>query len=448
MATEEEQQEQQRKQKGFFLQQWLADRVQQGNRELESRFSHVQQSQAGGKKTKNNNNKVSFVSLNTMGAALAGRGRRHNGGRQQKGGFASLSASGIEPKVKEEAQELKDNLVQKAERLEVKAEKMGEKMRVPVPETKFPLIGPVPSLVLKQLLCGIIAGGIAGTAIVPFEIVKTRVLAGQGGHTTAQVVNQVAHVEGAGSVMKGGVVIGIVRQALEKGVQFTTYELVKKREEKRHTKDPKVLPLPRRIPIATLAGAVAGVTSALVTYPFQSLGDRLILNAEAYKGLTDALVKVGRTEGWSEIFRGITPTLLRMAPSAAASFYTYETLKERYLRSKGKRDLDTWASLSIGAIAGAVASTLTYPLQVAQKEINMSAIPTEAVGMNYQNVFEALRGIVKKEGIGGLYRGLPIELVEIVPYTALSFAVYEAAKRVLLAVNEERRDQVKDGLDE
>ncbi len=107
MATEEEQQEQQRKQKGFFLEQWLADRVQQGNRELESqlhlllqKFSHVQQSQAGGKKTKNNNNKVSFVSSNTMGAALAGRGRRHNGGRQRQGAFASLSASGIEPKVK------------------------------------------------------------------------------------------------------------------------------------------------------------------------------------------------------------------------------------------------------------------------------------------------------------------------------------------------------------
>jgi hypothetical protein len=47
----------------------------------------------------------------------------------------------------EEVQELKDNLVQKAEGLEVKA----EKMRVPVPETKFPLIGPVPSLVLKQV---------------------------------------------------------------------------------------------------------------------------------------------------------------------------------------------------------------------------------------------------------------------------------------------------------
>ncbi len=42
---------------------------------------------------------------------------------------------------------------------------------------------------------------------------KTRVLAGQGGHTTAQVVNRVVHVEGAGSVIKGGVVIGIVRQA-------------------------------------------------------------------------------------------------------------------------------------------------------------------------------------------------------------------------------------------
>ncbi len=72
-------------------------------------------------------------------------------------------------------------------------------------------------------------------------------------------------------------------------------------------------------------------------------------------------MKVGRTEGWSEIFRGITPTLLRMVPSAAASFYTYGTLKERYLGSKGKRDLDTLASLSIGAIARAVACMCNQP---------------------------------------------------------------------------------------
>lgn len=141
-----------------------------------------------------------------------------------------------------------------------------------------------------------------------------------------------------------------------------------------------------------------------------------------------------------------------MIPSAAASFYTYESLKEQYLQEKGKLELDTWASLSIGAAAGAVATTLTYPLEVARKQISFSALPSSAVNVGgniqYNNIFQSLKGIVEREGLGGLYRGLPIEYIQIVPFTALSFAVYEVAKRAFVAVNEERRDEVKDGPEE
>lgn len=61
-------------------------------------------------------------------------------------------------------------------------------------------------------------------------------------------------------------------------VQFATYEAVKRTEKKKHMKDPKVLPLPRGVPIATLAGAAAGFTSTFFVYPFQILADRIILN--------------------------------------------------------------------------------------------------------------------------------------------------------------------------
>jgi len=324
--------------------------------------------------------------------------------------------------------------------------------RVPVPQTNLPVVGRVRSLVLKQLLCGIVAGGVAGTLVTPLEIIKTRVMGGQGGRTVGQVIHRVTEVEGIKSVLGGSLTISIIRTALDKGVQFTTFEAVKRTEKREHIKDPKVLPLPRTIPIATLAGAAAGFTSTLFTYPFMVLNDRIVLNKEAYSGFADAFVKIFKTEGLKELMRGVTPNLIQMVPNAAASFYTYESLKDQYLKERGKKDLDTWASLTIGAAAAAVGTTLTYPLEVARREISLSALPKGAVhvgrNLQYNNVLQALKGIVQNEGVAGLYRGLPLEYVEIVPMTAVTFAVYEAAKRAFIAINEERRDEVKDGPDE
>lgn len=176
------------------------------------------------------------------------------------------------------------------------------------------------------------------------------------------------------------------------------------------------------------------------------------VQADAYKGFKDAFLKILNTEGLPALFRGINPQIIKMVPSAAASFYTYETLKDQYLKEQGKLELDTWASLSIGAASGAISTALTYPLEVARKQISFSALPKGAVDvgrtLHYNNIFQALRGILKNEGLGGLYRGLPVECLEIVPMTALSFAVYEVAKRAFIAVNEESRDEAKGGPDE
>lgn len=38
-------------------------------------------------------------------------------------------------------------------------------------------------------------------------------------------------------------------------------------------------------------------------------------------------VKTWKTEGWSTLYRGYTPTLLGVIPYSGTSFFTYETLK-------------------------------------------------------------------------------------------------------------------------
>lgn len=65
-------------------------------------------------------------------------------------------------------------------------------------------------------------------------------------------------------------------------MQFATYEAVKRTEKKKDMKDPKVLPLPRGIPLATLAGAAAGFTSTILLYPFKAVNDRIVLNVSQF----------------------------------------------------------------------------------------------------------------------------------------------------------------------
>ena len=43
----------------------------------------------------------------------------------------------------------------------------------------------------------------------------------------------------------------------------------------------------------------------------------------------------------------------------------------------------------------------------------------------YHSMMQAGRGVVQQHGIKGLYRGLNITLIEIIPYAALQFGLYD-----------------------
>lgn len=43
----------------------------------------------------------------------------------------------------------------------------------------------------------------------------------------------------------------------------------------------------------------------------------------------------------------------------------------------------------------------------------------------YRGMMDAARGVVKNQGVRGLYSGLSVTLVEIVPYAALQFGLYD-----------------------
>jgi solute carrier family 25 (mitochondrial phosphate transporter), member 23/24/25/41 len=164
-----------------------------------------------------------------------------------------------------------------------------------------------------------------------------------------------------------------------------------------------------------------------------NLTSLLFLQKDVYNNFLHAFVKILREEGPSELYRGLTPSLIGVVPYAATNYYAYNTLKKLYRKTFKQEEISNIATLLIGSTAGAISSTATFPLEVARKQMQVGAVGGRQV---YKNVFHALYCIMEMEGIGGLYKGLGPSCIKLMPAAGISFMCYEACKKILVEDDE------------
>ena len=92
-----------------------------------------------------------------------------------------------------------------------------------------------------------------------------------------------------------------------------------------------------------------------------------------------------------------------VAPYVGLNFTFYELLKGHF--TPPDRPPSTLRKLSCGATAGAISQTLTYPLDVLRRKMQVTGMK-DKVDFQYKNSFDAIRTIVRSEGLRGLYTGL------------------------------------------
>ncbi|KAG6917226.1 hypothetical protein DXG01_003340 [Tephrocybe rancida] len=85
-------------------------------------------------------------------------------------------------------------------------------------------------------------------------------------------------------------------------------------------------------------GALAGTISQTLTYPFDVLRRKMQVagmkgGSIKYDGALHALRSIIKAEGVVGLYRGLWPNLLKVAPSIATSFFTYELVKDFLLPS-------------------------------------------------------------------------------------------------------------------
>ncbi len=254
--------------------------------------------------------------------------------------------------------------------------------------------------------------------------------------------------EGFAGFMRGNG-INCLRIAPYSAVQFTTYEMCKTWMRDEATGDLDVV---RKL----TAGAVAGIASVVSTYPLDLVRSRIsIASANMYNeaknevkavsqevlreqiakrqskvpGIWQMTRQVYREEGGLRgLYRGCVPTSVGVAPYVALNFYFYEAARKRITPPNGEPS--AFLKLACGALAGSISQTLTYPLDVLRRRMQVAGMKDsqEKLGYKDKNALNAIGNIVRAEGVTGLYRGLLPNLLKVAPSIGTSFLTYEAVK--------------------
>ena len=91
-----------------------------------------------------------------------------------------------------------------------------------------------------------------------------------------------------------------------------------------------------------------------------------------YKGVNDTISRIYNEEGWMALWKGVGPSLI-LVSNPSIQFVTYEKVRA-FAESRAiaqNRQLNALEFFCLGAIAKAVATVLTYPLQVAQSKLRV-----------------------------------------------------------------------------
>jgi len=93
---------------------------------------------------------------------------------------------------------------------------------------------------------------------------------------------------------------------------------------------------------------------------------------------------------------------------------------ERFGPEKGNPKT-VYYNLLIGAMAGTIAVTFTYPIDLTRRLMQLNGTP----GHNYENFLDLCKQLHGREGTAGFFKGLWATYLKVAPMTAILFLTNE-----------------------
>lgn len=286
------------------------------------------------------------------------------------------------------------------------------------------------SNVTRSLIAGSVSGLLARFGTAPMDTIKIRLQITPGNASSGKalnVVKEMLHKEGIRGLWKGNVP-GSLMYVVYGGVQFGTYTFYNR----------LLSPLAWNSQWHSfVVGALAGMSSSFVSYPFDVLRTRFVADrSRQLSTLRTTITRVFREDGPRGLFKGLTSSMVTITLATSILFSTYESIRiycERPQRNALHRTLDTFAS----PIAGLISKLATFPLDTIRRRLVLSnSSDHKSFGNLYKSYHRRSAAqiglqIIRQEGVTALYRGVTMALCKSVPSTAISLWSFERSMALL-----------------
>lgn len=285
-------------------------------------------------------------------------------------------------------------------------------------------------------VAGSLSGLVTRALISPLDVIKIRFQLqierlshsdpGAKYHGIVQATRRIWQDEGPRAFWKGHV----PAQLLSIGygaVQFLSFELLTELVHRATAHDA------REFSVHFVCGGLSACMATLAVHPVDVLRTRFAAQGEpkVYKTLRDAVVTMHRTEGPLAFYKGLTPTLIAIFPYAGFQFSCYSALKsasEWVTPANGKQN-ENLRNLLCGCGAGVISKTLTYPLDLFKKRLQVGGFERARASFGqvrcYRGLLDCTRQVLREEGAPGCFKGLSPSLLKAALSTGLVFFWYE-----------------------
>ena len=164
-----------------------------------------------------------------------------------------------------------------------------------------------------------------------------------------------------------------------------------------------------------LSGLFAGfVESTLITVPSETIKTKMIKNSQL------SIKYIIKQEGFSGLYQGYTPTLIRQCLNQASRFLFYQHYKD-YIMQKNKQ-FSPYHSLQGGVFAGVFSVIISTPADV---------LKTQMQEGKKERLIPIINKIYKTFGIKGFWRGSLARMLRVAPGQGVMFFTYEGVSNFI-----------------
>ncbi|XP_002137236.2 putative tricarboxylate transport protein, mitochondrial [Drosophila pseudoobscura] len=177
-----------------------------------------------------------------------------------------------------------------------------------------------------------------------------------------------------------------------------------------------------------VAGGITGGLEILITYPTEFVKTQLQLDEKGemkkFNGIADCVKKTVKQNGFSGLYRGLSVLLLGSIPKSAARFGAFEFFSNKMRDESGELPMTRrfFCGMLAGMTEAVVAVTPMETIKVRFINDQRSAKP------KFKGLFHGVGQIVKSDGIGGIYKGLPATVMKQGSNQAIRFFVLFSLK--------------------